>query len=229
MNAALSLPNLGRPSSLTDEYLRRLQELISVSPREYGYDRDRWTGFLLQQHLAQELNIEVSDRHINRLLQQMGLSARKRRTAPAQSFQEQSLDPLPQQNVRISDCHFSPDLLMTAVETVTDAVEITDCHANYLYVNPAFEAITGYTRAEVIGQTPAALLRSGLHGESFYKEMFDAVLHGQSWHGCMIGKQKYGALLEFKLHLSPILAPTGALTHIVAVKRLLKTIAPGNR
>ncbi|WP_427162592.1 helix-turn-helix domain-containing protein [Aliinostoc sp. HNIBRCY26] len=67
---------VGRPKAINDQYLARLRELISHSPRDYGYAFRRWTANWLQKHLAKELGIEISDRHIKRLLKQMGLSTR---------------------------------------------------------------------------------------------------------------------------------------------------------
>lgn len=68
---------VGRPKAINDQYLERLKELISHSPRDYGYSFRRWTANWLQKHLAKELGIAISDRHIKRLLKQMGLSTRK--------------------------------------------------------------------------------------------------------------------------------------------------------
>ncbi|MBH8553542.1 helix-turn-helix domain-containing protein [Nostocaceae cyanobacterium CENA357] len=65
---------IGRPKAVNEKYLERLKELISHSPRDYGYSFKRWTASWLQKHLAKELGIEVSDRHIKRLLKIMGLS-----------------------------------------------------------------------------------------------------------------------------------------------------------
>ncbi|WP_375473658.1 transposase [uncultured Nostoc sp.] len=65
---------LGRPKAVNDEYLQRLKELINSSPRDHGYSFRRWTANWLGKHLAKEFGIEVSDRHIKRLLKQMGLS-----------------------------------------------------------------------------------------------------------------------------------------------------------
>lgn len=70
---------VGRPKTVNDQYLARLEELVSRSPREYGYSFRRWTARWLSKHLATEFDIEISDRHINRLLKQMGLSTRPRR------------------------------------------------------------------------------------------------------------------------------------------------------
>lgn len=67
---------IGRPKVVNDEYLERLRELLKGSPRDYGYSFQRWTANWLSKHLAKELGIQVSDRHIKRLLKQMGLSTR---------------------------------------------------------------------------------------------------------------------------------------------------------
>jgi transposase len=64
----------GRPKIVNEKYCDRLKELVSHSPREYGYSFQRWTGQWLSKHLAKELGIKVSACHINRLLKQMGLS-----------------------------------------------------------------------------------------------------------------------------------------------------------
>lgn len=69
---------IGRPNTVNEEYLERLKELVKQNPRDCGYSFSRWTGHWLSKHLAKELGIEVSDRHINRLLKQMGLSTRSK-------------------------------------------------------------------------------------------------------------------------------------------------------
>jgi transposase len=71
------VPPLGRPKIITDEYVASLQELVQRSPKAYGYPFRRWTATWLRCHLAKELGIQVSDRHVNRLLKQMGLSTRQ--------------------------------------------------------------------------------------------------------------------------------------------------------
>lgn len=71
-----SLNRLGRPKKVDARYMKRLRELAINSPKDYGYPFSRWTARWLSKHLEQELGIEVSDRHVNRLLKQMGLSTR---------------------------------------------------------------------------------------------------------------------------------------------------------
>jgi transposase len=67
---------IGRPKTVNNQYLERLKELVSHSPREEGYAFGCWTAQCLSKHLAKEFGIEISDRHINRLLKQMGLSTK---------------------------------------------------------------------------------------------------------------------------------------------------------
>lgn len=71
---------IGRPKTINPEYLERLQELVDRSPKEFGYSFERWTAQWLSKHLAKELEIEVSDRHINRLLKKMGRSTKNKQT-----------------------------------------------------------------------------------------------------------------------------------------------------
>jgi transposase len=93
---------LGRPKIVNDEYIERLKELVNCSPREYGYAFSDWTAQWLSKHLAKELGIQISDRHINRLLKQMGLST-KRKSSPLITTENQDLA------IKISDLHSLPE------------------------------------------------------------------------------------------------------------------------
>ncbi len=70
---------MGRPKTINSRYLDRLQELAVSSPKEFGYAFHHWTAGWLSKHLAAELGIEISDRHVSRLLKKMGLSTRTRK------------------------------------------------------------------------------------------------------------------------------------------------------
>lgn len=73
---------IGRPSTVDDQYLERLKELVSHNPREFGYPFQRWTSQWLSKHLARELGVQIGDRHIRRLLKDMGLSTRPKPSCP---------------------------------------------------------------------------------------------------------------------------------------------------
>jgi putative transposase len=70
--------SIGRPKTINMEYLDRLRELVNQSPLDCGYGFTRWTAQWLSKHLQKELGIEISERHVNRLLSKMGLSTRSK-------------------------------------------------------------------------------------------------------------------------------------------------------
>jgi transposase len=67
---------IGRPKTVTSDYLQRLKELIRASPKDLGYPFSRWTGQWLEKHLSSEFNIVVSARHINRLIEKIETEVR---------------------------------------------------------------------------------------------------------------------------------------------------------
>ncbi len=108
--------------------------------------------------------------------------------------------------------------LATAIEQAAEAIVITDTKGDIQYVNPAFERITGYTHEEVLGQNPG-LLQSGEHDQSFYKNLWDTIEHGDVWTGHFINRKKDGSLYHEEATISPVRDATGAIMSFVAVKR----------
>ncbi|MEM8677279.1 MAG: helix-turn-helix domain-containing protein [Cyanobacteria bacterium P01_G01_bin.67] len=82
---------IGRPKTVNDQYINRLQELVTHSPQEFGYSFHRWTAQWLSKHLAKEFGIAISDRHINRLLKKMGLSTRFKRSSQEATQKRQTI------------------------------------------------------------------------------------------------------------------------------------------
>lgn len=108
-------------------------------------------------------------------------------------------------------------LLASVVFTgISDGICITDARQRILLTNEAFTLATGYTAAEVLGQTPA-LLKSGLHGQSFYADMWEKVEHYNNWQGEITNRRKDGSLISEWLSISCVRDSTGAVTHYVGV------------
>ena len=108
--------------------------------------------------------------------------------------------------------------LVTAMEQTAEAIVMTDDRGAIFYVNPAFEKITGYAAAEVVGQNPR-ILKSGRHDAEFYRQMWETLLSGEVWHGRLVNKRKDGALYEEDATLSPVRDTAGKIVNFVAVKR----------
>jgi two-component system cell cycle sensor histidine kinase/response regulator CckA len=108
--------------------------------------------------------------------------------------------------------------LMTAIEQAAEAVLVTDAHADIVYANPAFETVTGYARAEVLGRNPR-FLKSGTQDDAFYLALWATLASGKTWHGRMVNKRKDGTLYTEDASISPVRDAGGAITSYVAVKR----------
>jgi PAS domain S-box-containing protein len=108
--------------------------------------------------------------------------------------------------------------LSGAVEQSGDTVVITDCNGLIEYVNPSFEQLTGYTRAEVAGQTPR-ILKSGKHPPAFYETLWRTLLSGRSFRAEFINRKKSGALYHEDRVITPLKNATGQVTHFVATGR----------
>ncbi len=108
--------------------------------------------------------------------------------------------------------------LATAVEQAAEDIMITDATGKILYVNPAFERITGYSREKVIGCNPR-LLKSDKHDPAFYRKMWDTLSRGEVWSGRIINKRKDGTLFEEEATISPIRDAAGKIINYVGVRR----------
>ncbi len=108
--------------------------------------------------------------------------------------------------------------LVAAIEQSGETVVITDAAGSILYVNAAFEKITGYSRAEAIGQNPK-ILSSGQHDREFYRQMWNTLMAGQPWEGQIVNRRKDGSLYTEMAAISPVRDPSGRIVHFVAVKR----------
>jgi len=107
--------------------------------------------------------------------------------------------------------------LATAVEQSAESIVITDVQGTILYVNPAFERTTGYSRVEALGKNPR-ILKTGKHNLAFYREMWAALTRGEAWRGRLINKRKDGVNFEEDVVITPIRDGAGKITNYVAVK-----------
>ncbi|HEX7653231.1 MAG TPA: PAS domain S-box protein, partial [Verrucomicrobiae bacterium] len=110
------------------------------------------------------------------------------------------------------------DRLAAAMEQTAELIVITDVRGQILYVNPAFEKTTGYSRAEVLGKNPR-LLNSGRQDPAFYRRLWETVLAGEIWRGQFINRKKSGAFYHEDATISPVRNTAGETTCFIGVKR----------
>lgn len=108
--------------------------------------------------------------------------------------------------------------LWRTVEHSADLVMITDRSGLIEYVNPAFEALTGYPQAEVIGQTPR-ILKSGHQSAEVYQQLWQTILAGQVYHGVMVNRKKNGDVYYVEKTVTSLRDAEGGITHFISNDR----------
>jgi PAS domain S-box-containing protein len=109
-------------------------------------------------------------------------------------------------------------LLVQSLESARDGIMITDLQGTIIKVNQALEQLTGYSRQELLGQTPR-LLKSSAHPLELYQEMWQCILARRSWQGELTNRRKDGTVFQASLTISPIVDNQGRLTHFVGIQR----------
>ena len=108
-------------------------------------------------------------------------------------------------------------MLSQAIEQSTVSVMITDTEANLIYVNKAFEKVSGYKSAEVLGKNPS-LLQSGQTPRSTYNEIWHALTDGKTWDCELKNRRKNGEIFYESAHFAPVTNKWGDITHFLAIK-----------
>jgi hypothetical protein len=108
-------------------------------------------------------------------------------------------------------------LYTRAIEQSPVSLNVTDTKGRIIYVNSGFTALSGYSSEEVIGKNPR-ILKSGMHSNDFYKEIWDTISNGRSWYGELCNKNKNGNLYWVQANISPVMDSSGRITHYIAVK-----------
>jgi two-component system, cell cycle sensor histidine kinase and response regulator CckA len=105
--------------------------------------------------------------------------------------------------------------LSRAVEQSADTVVVTNRNGVIEYVNPAFEALSGFTLQEVFGQTHA-IVKSGEQTSEIYREMWNTILAGNVFRGILVNRKKSGELYYLEESICPVRDASGEITHFVA-------------
>jgi len=107
-------------------------------------------------------------------------------------------------------------LSASVFEHSNDGIVITDHDNRIVDVNRSFTAITGYSRAEVLGQNPS-ILKSGRQDAPFYQDMWRTLGETGHWCGEIWNRRKDGEFYVELLDITAIRNRDGAIEHYVAV------------
>ncbi len=107
--------------------------------------------------------------------------------------------------------------LRRCVENSPSTIVITDTEGNIEYANPAFTSTTGYTLQEALGQN-TRIMKSGMHDDSLYRDLWRTITSGQVWRGEFINKKKNGELFWEQASIGPVKNTRNEIINYVAVK-----------
>jgi diguanylate cyclase (GGDEF)-like protein/PAS domain S-box-containing protein len=107
--------------------------------------------------------------------------------------------------------------LSLAIEQSGNTIVITDERGAIQYANLRFEQTTGYLLGEVKGQNPS-ILKSGSHGEDFYRDLWKTILGGQIWRSEIQNRRKDGTLYWEATTIAPVQDDNGRVTNYIAIK-----------
>ena len=110
-------------------------------------------------------------------------------------------------------------LQSAALNATSNAIIITDRNGTIEWVNPAFTALTGYSAVDAIGKNPRELVKSGVHAQVFYKDLWDTILAGNVWHGEVTNRRKDGSLYSEEQSITPVKDARGEIAHFVEITR----------
>ena len=96
-------------------------------------------------------------------------------------------------------------------------VSSADIEGDILEVNDKLCEISGYSRAELIGQNHRKL-KSDFHDSSFYKNLWETISNGNVWHGVICNKAKNGNEYWVDSTIVPFLDETGKPYKYVSVR-----------
>lgn len=108
-------------------------------------------------------------------------------------------------------------------ECMTESVLITDATLDepgpfIIYVNPAFELMTGWTKEEVIGKSPRILQGPGTE-HNIFRDLKETIYRGDTWMGRTVNYRKDGTEFYMQWSIVPIRNPAWDIIQLLAVQK----------
>ena len=109
-------------------------------------------------------------------------------------------------------------LLSEVIEQTDETILITDLQGDMVFVNHAFELLTGYSKKEALGKNPR-ILKSEKQDHAFYAAFWDTLSKGNIWKGALMNRRKDGSFYDTENTVVPIRNRDGELVNYVGIQR----------
>jgi len=104
------------------------------------------------------------------------------------------------------------------IHNTINPIQISDAQGTMVYVNPAFEKVTGYSSTELIGKNPN-ILNSRKHSIEFWSGVWKYITSGKVWVGRIENQRKDGSPFFTELVISPIIDFHGKIVGYLGAHR----------
>jgi hypothetical protein len=104
----------------------------------------------------------------------------------------------------------------TAFSAMAEGAIITEADGRIRWVNDAFCRIYGYSRDEVIGQTPR-ILKSGRHDQAFYQDFWRQLTTVGRWRGELWNRRKSGEVFPEEISIQALPGSDGKPVRYISI------------
>jgi nitrogen fixation regulatory protein len=120
--------------------------------------------------------------------------------------------------VATNDGVLPPRVFLEVVDQSPVAISITDTRANFVYVNQAFERLTGYTYEELMGKNQS-ILSYKVTPPEVYQQLWGNLAAHKPWSGVLVNRRRDGTRYLADLNVAPVLGVGGEASYYLALHR----------
>lgn len=93
----------------------------------------------------------------------------------------------------------------------------TDAAGRITFANPAFQKISGYSEAELLGKDHR-IVSSGKHPKEFFAEMWATLTACRAWRGTICNRAKDGSLYWVDTTIAPVFCEGGGIKEFISIR-----------
>lgn len=108
--------------------------------------------------------------------------------------------------------------IIQASKNSDNLTAITDKDGKIVWINNAFTTTSGYLPEEVIGTNPR-ILKSGIHNDEFYKDIWGTISSKKQWKGVITNKRKDGTTYRAMTTICPVLDVNEEIEGYISVEQ----------